>query len=168
MAQPVRIYLPNGSRAELPPDTASVQMKHALEGFIRTHIQNWSLLYVAIDHSQPLYVDERLMAEIEMPTSNLDSAPEIIVYCHDREWLFLISVGGPDRYWSPERLQNIRPELDSWQYRAMYVSCFDSRHTMAAALDQIALDTDAWCTNEPDHIIYLGPGHRWQRVSRVR
>lgn len=164
----IEIAFPREKPVLVPADSAGMQLKQVVESFIPRFVKDASLIYMALDHVNPLFVSEERFTQVQVPLPTSDSAPELLVYCHDRKWLFLISVGRADRFWSPERCQATHADFGPWKDALVRVSCFASRQTTAPVLDRIAWDTDVWCADEPEHLIYLGPLPRWNDTIRMR
>ncbi|HUC55801.1 MAG TPA: BsuBI/PstI family type II restriction endonuclease, partial [Streptosporangiaceae bacterium] len=89
--------------------------------------------------------------------------PDLVVHLPGKDWLVLIEAAsshGPVDFNRHGELSELFRESSAG---LVYVSCFASRADMRRYLTQIAWETDAWCADNPTHLIhfngerFLGP-----------
>jgi type II restriction enzyme len=86
-----------------------------------------------------------------------------MVYLPERNWLVLMEAASSHGPVDSKRYGELRSLFGDASAGLVFVSCFPSRAAMRKYLSDIAWETEAWCADNPSHIIhfngerFLGP-----------
>ena len=130
-------------------------VKALLEDFAPRFAAGFELVYARSSGSdESLYAWQRL-SNLCVTVEKIESLPDVVLYCVATDRLFLVECvtsHGPideKRHDHLSRMfKNARPEL-------IFVSSFPSRKIMAEHMMGIPWGTEAWCAQEPAHLIHF-------------
>ncbi|MDN5973070.1 BsuBI/PstI family type II restriction endonuclease [Bifidobacterium crudilactis] len=149
------VQLPSGRYLNLSPGGQNKLIKSIIEDFLPRFVPNGTVLYVDdTDHGMGV-IDRQTMDELGIKLKTREKAPDVIIWDHDRQWLFLIeaaSTHGPIDVTRKMELKRIFPDHF---HQAVLVSCFPDRNVMRRFLSQLAWESEAWCSDTPDHMVHF-------------
>lgn len=81
--------------------------------------------------------------------------PDVIALDDARGWIFVFEACSSDGPVSERRKEELTEMLDPLGYAPVFVTCFTSREKMRRWLPDLAWETEAWCLDNPEHLIHL-------------
>ena len=151
----VPVTLPNGTEMRLSAGGQNVLMKAMIEEFCPRYAPGGQVLYVGDASRADEVVDAETLRRIGVELPERGKEPDLMVWREDRGWLYLMeacSTHGPVDVTRKRELDDL---LGKCGHGLIYVSCFPSRKVMQGYLAELAWETEAWCADEPDHVIHL-------------
>lgn len=155
--------LPDGTQVSLTPGGQNILIKQILEEFCPRFTPGAQVLYVGdAGRDDPVYCEDDLRS-LGVTLNKHGKLPDLIVYMPDREWLVLLEAASSHGPMDSKRYGELRDLFASARAGCVYVSCFPSRAEMRKYLSVIAWETEAWCGDDPSHMIhfngerFLGP-----------
>lgn len=160
----IPIVLPSGKPFTLSPGGQNILIKQILEEFCPQFTPGGQVLYVGdADAKFTIFEKEALAA---LGVSHIDQhgkMPDLIVYMPDKNWLVLLEAASSHGPVDSKRHEELATLFANSSAGLVYVSCFPSRNEMRKYLSVIAWETEAWCADNPTHLIhfngerFLGP-----------
>jgi hypothetical protein len=117
-----------------------------------------NLLYVGDTAEKHIHIEAQLLSSLNVPVTEHDKLPDIILYWPKRNWLFLIETVTSHGPVSPKRYLEIETMLKNCQAERVYVTAFPDAKTFRRYSSEIAWETEVWIAETPDHMIHFnGP-----------
>jgi adenine-specific DNA-methyltransferase len=122
-----------------------------------------NLLYVGDTASRHVVFDAHALASLNVPVTQYDKLPDIILYWSERNWLFLIEAVTSHGPVSPKRYLEFEALLKDCSAERVYVTAFLEVRAFRKYAGDIAWETEVWIAETPDHMIhfnglkFLGP-----------
>lgn len=159
----IPVKLPDGSKAKLTPGGQNVLLKQMVEEFCPRFTPGGVVLYVGdAGKADPVaQMDE--LAKLGVSLDKHGKLPDLIVYLPDRDWLVLLEAASTHGPVDAKRHGELKKLFAGAGPGLVFVSCFPDRDVMRSYLTEIAWETDAWCADDPSHLIhfngerFLGP-----------
>ena len=130
-------------------------VKAILEDFAPRFSAGFELVYARFSGSDESFYAWQRLNDLCGTVEKIGGLPDLVLYCAAKDRLFLVecvtSHGPIDKKRHDElsrMFKNARPEL-------IFVSGFPSRAIMAEHMLGIPWGTEAWCAQEPDHLIHF-------------
>lgn len=156
----IPVALLDGSTVSLTPGGQNLLLKQIVEEFCPRWTPGAQVLYVGdAGRSDPIFEEGRL-AELGVRLDRHGKLPDLIVYVHDRNWLVLLEAASTHGPVDSKRRGELEALFSDSTAALVFVSCFPSRAEMRRYLSDIAWETDAWCADQPTHLIHFN-GHRF-------
>ena len=159
----IPVTLPGGLPFTLSPGGQNVLIKQVVEEFCPRFTPGGEVLYVGdADTKWALFEAERL-AQLGVTVDQHGPMPDLVVYLPDREWLVLMEAASSHGPVDSRRRAELAALFSDARPGLVYVSCFPDRREMRKYLNDIAWATEAWCAEDPTHLIhfngerFLGP-----------
>jgi hypothetical protein len=159
----IPVTLPDGGAVMLTPGGQNLLIKQTIEEFCPRFTPGAHVLYVGdAGRSDPIF-EVNTLEDLGVTLDKHGKLPDLIVYLPDREWLVLIEAAashGPVDGKRRDELERLFMEASAG---LVFVSCFPSREDMRKYLSEMAWETEAWCADNPSHLIhfngerFLGP-----------
>lgn len=86
---------------------------------------------------------------------NLIRRPDVVALDDARRWVFVFEACSSDGPVSERRKEELTKMLSPLGYAPVFVTCFASREKMRKWLPDLAWETEAWCLDNPEHLIHL-------------
>jgi hypothetical protein len=121
------------------------------------------LLYLGDTAKKNLFIDDGQLLALDIPITEHDKLPDVVLYDGKRNWLFLIEAVTSHRPMSPKRVFELEKMLTKCQIGKIFVTAFRRFDEFRKYLKEIAWETEVWIAEIPDHIIhyngdkFLGP-----------
>lgn len=160
----IPVTLPDGSTVKLSPGGQNELMKQMVDEFCPRFTPNGQVLYVgdAAKKADEVH-DAKKLAELGIVLPERGKKPDLVVYLPDRNWLVLMEAASSHGPVDAKRHGELQTLFAGSTAGLVFISCFTSRADMRKYLSAIAWETDAWCAEDPDHLIhfngerFLGP-----------
>lgn len=159
----VPVKLPDGSTVTLTPGGQNVLIKEMIDAFCSRFTPGGQLLYVGDAGTADPIFEEGILASLGASLDKHGKLPDLIVYMPDRDWLVLMEAASSHGPVDAKRQGELSVLFGEVSAELVFVSCFRSRAEMRRYLSDIAWETDAWCADNPSHLIhfngerFLGP-----------
>lgn len=160
------VTLVDGSVVELTPGGQNVLLKDMVEQFCARWTPGARVLYIGdAGRDDPIY-EEHALEELGVRLDKHGKLPDLIVFLPDRNWLVLMEAASSHGPVDAKRHGELSALFGASSAGLVFVSCFSSRGEMRKYLADIAWETDAWCAQDPSHLIhfngerFLGPYKR--------
>lgn len=159
----IPVTVPGGKPFQLSPGGQNVLIKQIIEEFCPRFTPGGELLYVGdADDKWALFEADRL-AGLGVTVNQHGKMPDVVVYLPGKDWLVLMEAASSHGPVDFSRRGELAGLFSNANPGLVYVSCFPDRRTMRRYLNEIAWETDAWCAEDPTHMIhfngerFLGP-----------
>jgi len=154
----IPLKMANGSTIFLSPGVHNHLQVAVVEEFGPRFAPGANLLYVGDTASKHVVFDAHELAKLNVPVTEHDKLPDIILYWPERKWLFLVEAVTSHGPVSPKRHHEIEAMLKDCPAERVYVTAFlDVRAFRKYACD-IAWETEVWIAETPEHMIHFnGP-----------
>ncbi len=113
------------------------------------------LLYLGDASNKLLHVDDEKLNQLDIPITEHDKLPDVILYDEERNRLFLIEAVTSHGPVSPKRLEELEATLANCPAGRTYISAFPDFRQFRRHLDTIAWETDVWIAETVDHLIHF-------------
>lgn len=159
---PVPIQLPNGVSLNLSPGAHNDLQRAVLLQFAPVFAPGADLLYIGDTANKDLF-GEALKSTLGIAADDHGKLPDLVLYCPNREWIYLVEAVSSHGPMSPTRVLGLRERFKKYVSQLIFVSAFPDRKTFRGYIAAIAWDTEVWIATEPEHLIhfngdrFLGP-----------
>lgn len=112
------------------------------------------------------HLTANILQELELEFDNDTRFPDVILYRHDKGWLFLIDSSINHGPICVERHAELARLFTKATAGLVYVTAFPDHQTMGKHLSEISWETEVWVAETPTHMIhfdgkrFLGPYNR--------
>jgi hypothetical protein len=113
------------------------------------------LLYLGDTAKKLFLIDEDALSDLNIPFSQHDKLPDVILFDQDRKWLYLIEAVTSHGPVTPKRRVELDDMLKDGPAGLIYVSAFPDFVTFRNFLSEIAWETEVWLSEMPDHMIHF-------------
>lgn len=145
----------NGQDFTFSPGKHNQLQKAIIEEFAPRFAPNSECLYVGDTIQKDLVKREERLRELGFRITLHDKMPDVVLYRHDKNWLYFVeavtSVGPMD----PKRIQEITAMTQHVTAGKIYVTAFLDFKTFKKFFDFLAWETEIWLAEEPEHMIHL-------------
>lgn len=151
----VPVKLPHGTQIRLSAGGQNTLIKAMIEEFCPRFAPGGQILYVSDTSKVDAIIDAATLERIGVTLPEHGKEPDLIVWREDKGWLYLMeacSTHGPVNVTRKHELINL---FGGCGHNLIYVSCFPNRKVMQGYLSELAWETEAWCSDTPDHLIHL-------------
>ena len=162
----VPVTLPNGANLHLSAGGQNVLIKTMVEEFCPRFAPGGQVLYVDDTNHAEGAIDIDKLRELNVTIPERGKAPDLIVWMEDRQWLFLMEACSTHGPIDVTRKDEMRKLFSGHKGSVVYVSCFPTRKVMQKYLSDLAWETEAWCSDTPDHMIHLD-GEKFMGPYRI-
>jgi adenine-specific DNA-methyltransferase len=154
----IPLRMADGSTIFLSPGVHNQLQVAAVEEFGPRFAPGANLLYVGDTASKHVVFDARELANLNVPVTEHDKLPDIILYWPERNWLFLVEAVTSHGPVSPKRHLEIEAMLSDCLAERVYVTAFLDVKAFRKYAGDIAWETEVWIAETPDHMIHFnGP-----------
>ncbi len=159
----IPVRLPNGQELRLSPGQHNQVQRAIVEDFAPRFAPGAHLLYLGDTAKKDLFVDKQWLTELDIPITDHDKLPDVLLYDAQREWLFLVEAVTSHGPVSPSRMIDLEALLMGCPAGSICVSAFADFKEFRKHMSNIAWETEVWLCDTPDHLIhydgdrFLGP-----------
>ncbi|MGI8647444.1 MAG: restriction endonuclease [Acidimicrobiales bacterium] len=159
----ISVTLPNGSPLVLSPGGQNVLIKQMVEDFCGYFTPGGVVLYVGDADNKWSVFDKGALGALGVEVDEHGKMPDLVVYLPAKNWLVLLEATASHGPVDAKRYRELIVLFSGSSAGLVLVSCFPSRAIMRKYLAQIAWETEAWCADNPTHLIhfngerFLGP-----------
>jgi type II restriction enzyme len=159
----IPVTLPDGRPVSLSPGGQNILLKRMIEDFCSYFTPGGQVLYVGDADEKWAVFDADTLAGLGVTVDEHGKMPDLVVHLPDRGWLVLMEAATSHGPVDAKRRGELASLFAGSTAGLVYVSCFPTRAVMRRYLAQIAWETDAWCADNPTHLIhfdgeqFLGP-----------
>ena len=159
----IPIQFPSGIKLEFGLGEHNQLQKAIVEEFLPRYGFGAKVIYIGDAENKFLHYDENTASEIGLTTLTHGELPDVVVYSHKKNWLYLIEAVHSSGPMSPERIIALQPFLKNCTADIIFVTAFIDHATFRRFVTDIAWETEVWIASSPDHLIhfdgekFLGP-----------
>jgi adenine-specific DNA-methyltransferase len=150
---PVRINKENFLM--LSPGEHNVLQKAIIEEFGPIFAPGSQLLYLGDTEHKTLFIESELLEDLNIPVTQHDKLPDVVLFDTERIWLFLIEAVTSHRPMSPKRVHELEEMLQQCEVGVIFVSAFSSANDFKKYVTDIAWETEVWFADTPEHILHF-------------
>lgn len=151
----VPVRMPDGSPVTLSAGGQNILIKAMVEELCTRYAPGGEVIYIDDTDKKQDRGNHPILERFGITIPEHGKAPDLIVWLPEKQWLFLMeacSTHGPIDVLRKKDLDNL---FSGAAGHIVYVSCFPSRAVMRKYLADLAWETEAWCADDPDHMIHL-------------
>jgi type II restriction enzyme len=105
-----------------------------------------------------LHKDESVLKKLNIPITEHDKLPDVVLYDESKNLLFLIEAVTSHGPLSPKRQIELEKVLAGCRTKKVYISAFPDFREFKRHIDNIAWETEVWIESNPAHMIHFnGP-----------
>lgn len=154
----VQLKMPEGGTVYLSPGKHNELQVSVIEEFGPRFAAGARVLYVGDTALKHVVCDARQLAQLNIPVTEHDKLPDIMLYLKNRKWLYLIEAVTSHGPVSPKRHHEIEKMLANCPAERIYVTAFPDLKTFRKYAGEIAWETEVWIAEDADHMIHFnGP-----------
>jgi len=134
-----------------------------IEEFTPRFIENPIVAYLGDTAKKHAYIDMNLLNSLNIPITEHDKLPDVIIYSPSKNWLFLVEAVTSHGPISPKRHQELEKLLDRCTCGRVYVTAFMTADDFRKHAADIVWESEVWIAKSPTHMIhyngdkFLGP-----------
>ena len=152
------VKLPNGTSIDFTPGKHNKLQIKILELFRAQFCPNSKIVYVGDAARKLLHKDETILKKLNIPITEHDKLPDVVLYDESKALLFLIEAVTSHGPLSPKRQIELEKTLVECKARKVYISAFPDFREFKRHIDNIAWETEVWIEANPAHMIHFnGP-----------
>ena len=152
----IPVSMPNGSICNLSAGGQNVLIKSIIEEFCSRYTPGAEIIYIDdTNKKQSKSAGHEALDRFKIEIPDHGKAPDLIVWVQAKEWLFLIEACSTHGPIDVIRKRDLEKLFAGAKGHIVFVSCFPDRATMRKYLADLAWETEAWCADNPDHMIHM-------------
>jgi hypothetical protein len=159
----IPVTLMDGQSITLTPGGQNTLIAQIIEEFCSRWTPSGKVLYVGDTGREDPVFDTLGLADLGVRLDKHGKLPDLAVHVPERNWLVLLEAASSHGPVDAKRHAELSKLFAHSTAGLIFVSCFPSRAEMRKYLADIAWETEAWCADNPDHLIhfngerFLGP-----------
>jgi hypothetical protein len=159
----IPVILPDGVEIKLSPGGQNILIREIVEQFCPRWTPGGRILYVGDAGKRDPVYDVEGFAKDGLVLDKHGKLPDLVVSLSERNWLVLIEAANSHGPVDSKRRAELNTLFAGSLSGLVFVSCFTSRVEMRKYIADIAWETEAWCADNPTHMIhfngerFLGP-----------
>jgi adenine-specific DNA-methyltransferase len=152
------VKLPYGTSIDFTPGKHNKLQITVLKLFRAQFCPNSKIVYVGDAARKLLHKDETILKKLNIPITEHDKLPDVVLYDGSKKLLFLIEAVTSHGPLSPKRQIELEKVLAGCRVRKVYISAFPDFLEFKRHIDNIAWETEVWIEANPAHMIHFnGP-----------
>ena len=152
------VKLPRGTSIDFTPGKHNKLQITVLKLFRAQFCPNSKIVYVGDAARKLLHKDEAVLKRFNIPITEHDKLPDVVLYDESKNLLFLIEAVTSHGPLSPKRQIELEKVLVGCKAKKVYVSTFPDFREFKRHIDNIAWETEVWIEANPAHMIHFnGP-----------
>jgi len=154
----VPLEVPEGATVFLSPGKHNELQAMVIKEFGPRFAPGALVLYVGDTALKHVVCKTRQLAELNVPITEHDKLPDIVLHRKDCNWLYLIEAVTSHGPVSPKRHYELEQTLANCPAERIYVTAFPDMSTFRKYAGDIAWETEVWVAENPEHMIHFnGP-----------
>lgn len=153
--QLVPVRLPEGVTLKLSPGRHNQVQAAIVEQFAPRFTPGAQLLYLGDTAKKALYVNAAGLAALNLPLTEHDKLPDLVLHDSARNRLFLIEAVTSHGPVTPKRLIELQSLFAACPAELVFVSAFPDFKEFRKHLKGIAWETEVWIAEIPEHMIHF-------------
>lgn len=154
----ISVNLPNDILLTFSPGKHNELQIKIIQEFRKRFCPDTILVYVGDTAKKFLQIDKNLLGQLNIPITEHDKLPDVVLYDPKKQQLFLIEAVTAHGPLSPKRQMELEETLIHCSAKRIYISAFPDFREFKRHIDNIAWDTEVWIEDNPDHMIHFnGP-----------
>lgn len=159
----VPVTLPSGSQVALSPGGQNPLIKAIIEQFCPAFAPGGVVLYIGDTENKFVHLETAALIALGVTLDSAAKIPDVIVHDTKRNWLLLIEAVASAGLVDGKRRKELKDLFADCKAGLVFVTAFETRHTMKTFVSQIAWESEVWIAEDPDHMIhfngerFLGP-----------
>ena len=145
----------NGSDFTFSPGRHNELQKAILEEFAPRFAPDAECLYVGDTTEKDLVKNQEKLQSLGFFITLHDKMPDVVLYCHDKNWLYFVEAVTSVGPMEPKRIKEIDDMTSHIKAGKIYVTAFPDFKTFKKFSQLLAWDTEVWIAEMPDHMIHL-------------
>ena len=151
----VSLQLPDGSATlSLSSGKHNVLQKDVIEKLLPRFFPKAEVIYLGDTAHKQLMKNEEKLKELNVPITQHDKLPDIVLYDKVRDALVLIEAVTSHGPVTHKRYVELEEVLSGCKVRKIYVSAFPNIATYKKYVDEVAWETEIWIADKPNHMIH--------------
>lgn len=151
----IPVKLSNGKTFKLSAGKHNEVQAAIVHDFATRFANGGSVLYLGDTANKDLYVDKKKLKELGIPVNRHSKLPDVIIYDHSKNWLFLIEAVTSHGPVSPKRIVELEEFLKDCKAGKVYVTAFPDFAEFKKHSNNIAWETEVWLADTPEHMIHF-------------
>jgi hypothetical protein len=152
------VKLPKGASIDFTPGKHNKLQIKILELFRAQFCPSSKVVYIGDAARKLLHKDEGVLKKLNIPITEHDKLPDVVLYDGSSNLLFLIEAVTSHGPLSPKRQIELEKVLIKCKARKVYISVFPDFREFKRHIDNIAWETEVWIEANPAHMIHFnGP-----------
>lgn len=151
----IPVKLSNGRTLKLSSGKHNEVQAAIVHNFAARFANGGSVLYLGDTAKKDLYVDHKMLKELGIPVNQHSKLPDVIIYDHTKNWLFLIEAVTSHGPVSPKRVVELETFLKECKAGKIYVTAFPDFAEFKKHSNNIAWETEVWLADVPEHMIHF-------------
>lgn len=159
----IPVTLADGRLVALSSGGQNTLIKQIVEEFCPRYTPGGRVLYVGDADAKWAIFEEQTLAGLGVALNQHGRMPDLVVHLPERNWLVLVEAASTHGPINATRKTQLSRIFGGATAKAVYVSCFPSRRDFRRYAADIAWETEAWCADNPTHLVhfngerFLGP-----------
>ena len=151
----IPVVLQNGQILKLSAGKHNEVQAAIVEQFATRFANGGTLLYLGDTAKKDLFIDAKGLKDLGIPIDQHSKLPDVVIFDHIRNWLFLIEAVTSHGPVSPKRLLELEEFLKNCKVCKVYVTAFPDMSEFKKHSNSIAWETEVWLMEVPDHMIHF-------------
>jgi type II restriction enzyme len=159
----IPVQLNGQTRLDFSPGKHSELQKSIIEVFLPIFGFGAQVLYVGDTAKKDLFLDAAGLKKLYFFELAHDALPDVVAYCQDRNWLYLIEAVTTANPITELRRKALLQAASTCSADIILVTAFPDRSIYRKFAHAIAWETEVWIADAPEHMIhfngdkFLGP-----------
>ena len=125
-----------------------------IKQFIPHFAKNGIVLYLGDTAEKDLYMDKKILDELNIPIDRHSKLPDIMIYDKTKNWLYLIEAVTSHGPTTPKRIIELEDLLIKCKAGKIYITAFPDFSEFKRHISEIAWETEVWLADTPQHMIH--------------
>lgn len=147
-----------GKKLKFSPGKHNELQIKIIEELKPTFSPSSEVIYVGDTARKSLEVNKAVLAELNIPFSEHDKLPDVVLYDKTKNHVLLIEAVTSHGPISPKRQIELQKALKDCKAVKIFISAFPDFKEFKRHIDNIAWETEVWIATNPDHMVHFnGP-----------
>ncbi|MDE3058574.1 MAG: restriction endonuclease [Bacteroidota bacterium] len=151
----IPLKLSDGTIIRLSPGKHNQVQVAVVNQFAARFAKGSSLLYLGDTAKKDLHMDSKMLKKLGIPIDQHSKLPDVIIYDHSKNWLYLIEAVTSHGPITPKRILELEELLKNCFAGKIYVSAFPDFAEFKKHTSDLAWETEVWIMEHPDHMIHF-------------
>lgn len=151
----IPIHIHDEKELYLSPGKHNHLQVKIIEDFAPRFAPGSRIVYVGDTANKMLFIDEIILNDIQVPVSEHDKLPDVVLYNKISNRIFLIEAVTSHGPVSPKRQFELEQVLSNCTAEKIYISAFLDFKEFKRHLEDIAWETEVWISEINDHLIHF-------------